>query len=309
MTTKKTIKPVELKASQTKATTSPINHTKVSTNGALEETKVKDNRPPETPEPLRRSSTTTLTTVISPRQQPQDVKPRRVLKVRTTSLTGESPANHLTSNANRRLSTGSNSSNVSNKSSKLEVNDVVNHTIETPKFSPRASSYTSQLSSDSTKSDTSITSQSSNHSRKISTALRAPISDFLPIESFPVTNNSTQNHSTPNTDSMVSPRSDITSLSYAGDVSMSPRSDISNLATPRSFVSSPRMAVSSILELDIPETSIDGGGNNQSWEESPLQTPGGGETDKVSCTTDESGFTSGSSDSDITLAAPGKSFS
>ena len=140
----------------------------------------------------------------------------------------------------------------------------------------------------------------------------------MPIEPASTVHNSntTQNHSSPNSDStpaaMLSPRSDICEtslLSYGGscDTSLSPRSDISNLATPRSFISSPRMPVSSILELDIPETSIDGGVSHAqpSWEESSPQTPGGGETDKVSCTTDESGFTSGSSDSDITLAAPG----
>ena len=88
----------------------------------------------------------------------------------------------------------------------------------------------------------------------------------------------------------------------ASDAHLSPRSDISNLATPRSLVSTPRLPIASILALDIPETSIDSG---NSLKQSP---PTGGETvcDKMSFTTDESGFTSASSDSDSTLIAPGE---
>ena len=320
VTTTKTLNTSELQAAHSKIKRPPDNNNEAQSEPALKDTSGWDNHPPETPEPLRRASTTTLTTVISPRQSAQDVKPKRVLKVRTTSLTGESPANYVTTTPNnRRLSTGSNNSNASDKSSKLQVNGEDNPINKTPKSSPRIS-HTSQPSCESTKSDTSVKSQSAtaNQRGKITTALRAPISEFMPIEPASTVHNSntTQNHSSPNSDStpaaVLSPSSDISQtslLSNGGsyDTSLSPRSDISNLATPRSFISSPRMPVSSILELDIPETSIDGGVSHAqpSWEESSPQTPGGGETDKVSCTTDESGFTSGSSDSDITLAAPG----
>ncbi|XP_067931643.1 uncharacterized protein [Watersipora subatra] len=74
----------------------------------------------------------------------------------------------------------------------------------------------------------------------------------------------------------------------------SPRSDISNLATPRSLVISPQLAVSAVLDLGMPETSIDDVNLGETETAS----------DKTSYTTDESGFTSASSDSDGTLLPP-----
>ena len=77
VTTTKTLNTSELQAAHSKIKRPPDNNNEARPEPALKDTSGWDNHPPETPEPLRRASTTTLTTVISPRQSAQDVKPKR----------------------------------------------------------------------------------------------------------------------------------------------------------------------------------------------------------------------------------------
>jgi len=225
-----------------------------------------------------RLESTALLSVSTPTQSTFDKKSKRVLTVKTANLSGcnaDSP--HLLTNSQLRTNSKSEASDSSKTVSSVKSNISHDNDDSTNKFHP-----------------------------------------------LPNCNPSSTLHAfgTSNTVSSIN-----TSLAYdAGSTSLgsispglrSPRSDISNLSTPRSFrsLSSPRsdistatlkshqklspLPVSCILDLDMPETNIDEDERVTLCEELV--------SDKISCTTDESGFTSASSESDIPLTSPGKLF-
>lgn len=257
---------------------------------------------------IRRKSTATLT-VVSPRNSPQEGKPKRVLKVRTTSLSNGS---HIVTDIDKSSTAAGRQSSTDSPTSRLPTTGT---TTGTPTGTPTGTTTGTTIGTttataavaagnhfqshfSSTEPANSLVTKDTSKSKTDTTSAHSRASSDTPTFSDTV-RLPLSSHSWERTrPSAVSPRriSDM----------VSPRSDISNLATPRSLTSTPRLPVSSILELDMPETSVD---NNHNWSDVPV-TPGGGGgvemvSDKISFTTDESGFTSASSDSDITLTAPG----
>ena len=217
------------------------------------------------------SSTATLA-VTSPRDAGQEGRPRRTLKVCTTSLTGRN-SDSLTDG---------------------RWSDVALHTT-TARTANSASS--SRLPASSTPSKLSSLSQSDG----IRSAMEVARSEFflntcppapphhqasLPVK--PPTSLSLQPGVSDCIDMSV--RSPLTSDSprSVSDILLSARSDTSGCSSAR-LPSPHQLSISRILELDMPETSID--------DNTPKHAPASDLiSDELSCTTDESGFTSASSE-------------
>lgn len=234
-------------------------------------------------------------TVNSPRLAGEDVKPKRTLIVKSTGTSpaisprtpAEDPSGFMFPASAKASATQANDSIMAPS---VTVTEIPVRTFESPSNSLAAARqrfFASMTVPVETTSTETVLEKS-----KVTEYEREYLSAALPL--------SPTDDSTYASLLLTSPRS-------ISSIHLSPRSDISsNTNSPRQLDVS-KLKISSILELDIPETSIDG--DNHCHEQvTPNSHQHEGVSDKISCTTDESGFTSGSSDSDVTLAPPGECF-
>lgn len=219
------------------------------------------------------SSTATFA-VTSPRDGSQEVRPRRTLKVCTTSLTRKgcdsstlhSPRHVATLTTTEKISVSPSSSQPPSSSSSSPSSSS-RSTLRACLAAARSEYFTSTHSMDTT--DYSHFSVHCNQANKsfIEDSVNADMTVTSPL---------------------------VKTSSLRTDNASSPQS-----SDAASVFGCHRLPVSSILELDIPETNIDEDSVHRQHVTSEFIS------DELSCTTDESGFTSASSESENPLVPTG----